>query len=154
MAWTDNLFRWLGFGRYNSTLPTVADGDTEELQVDAHGRLRVALDTPQTEPTTRYTSSAAERSASAKATGGVAREVDCLSTSASERYLLLIDKATAVAGGDAPFSRSVVPPDGQASITFDGGYTVTNGLQVALSATPDTYTDPGADEGLFYVEMD
>jgi hypothetical protein len=44
MAWTDNLFRWLGFGRYNSTLPTVADAAIEELQIDSRGRLRVALE--------------------------------------------------------------------------------------------------------------
>jgi hypothetical protein len=44
MAWTDNIFRWLGFGRYNSTLPTVSDAQVEELQVDSRGRLRVAID--------------------------------------------------------------------------------------------------------------
>lgn len=44
MAWTDNLFRWLGFGRYNSAPPTLAEGEVQELQLDASGRLRVAID--------------------------------------------------------------------------------------------------------------
>jgi hypothetical protein len=48
MAWTDNLFRWLGFGRYSSTLPTIAEGQVEELQVDQRGRLRVAIDSVAT----------------------------------------------------------------------------------------------------------
>ncbi len=54
MAWTDNLFRWLGFGRYNSTLPTVAEGQVEELQIDSRGRLRVAVDAAASAFAARY----------------------------------------------------------------------------------------------------
>ena len=191
MAWPDNLFRWLGFGRYNSSLPTVAEGQVEELQVDSRGRLRVAIEssgaalqaryqaspTPvadgeltdvlvdtlgrlqlvladPAEPATRYLSAAAERSASAKITAGTVREVQVISTSSADRYLMLIDKSGAVAGADAPFYRAFVPAGSQVSVTFGPPRSFGAGLQVALSSTAATWTDPGADEALFYVEMD
>lgn len=59
MAWTDNLFRWLGFGRYNSTLPTVAEGQVEELQVDSRGRLRVAIEAAVAAFAARYSAAPA-----------------------------------------------------------------------------------------------
>lgn len=161
MAWTDNIFRWLGFGRYNSTLPTVAESAVEELQIDQRGRLRVsveaapaALAVAQAEPATRYVSAAVERAAQPKAAPGVVREVQVISSAAVVRYLLLFNKTTALAGGDVPFYRLEVPSGGQVGVAFTGGYTFSVGLRVALSSTALTYTDPGADEGLFYVEMD
>lgn len=161
MAWTDNIFRWLGFGRHNSTLPTLGEGDVEELQVDQRGRLRVALeatsvalDVAAAEPATRYLSAAVERQAQAKATAGVVREVTVISNSASDRYLMLVNKATAVIAGDAPFYRAFVPAGAQVSVTFPGGHTFSTALRVALSSTALTWTDPAADEALFYVEMD
>lgn len=162
MAWTDNLFRWLGFGRYNSTLPTVAEGQTEELQVDQKGRLRVAveaatvsLETDRAEPGTRYMSAALERQATAKATAGVLREITvALDGGAPQRYLQLFDRAAALAGGETPFFRSIVPGGGQVNAVFDGGYTLSNGLVVAVSSTLATWTDPAGDEAVFYAELD
>lgn len=161
MAWTDNLFRWLGFGRYNSTLPTVGEGEVEELQIDQRGRLRVAIEATsvalgveQAEPATRYVSSTLERSAQAKASAGVVREVQVISTSASERYLHLINAIGALSGGETPLYRMIVPAGGAIAVTFPGGYSFATGVVVALSSTLATYTDPGADEAFFYVEMD
>lgn len=161
MAWTDNIFRWLGSARYNSSLPTVPESGVEELQIDQRGRLRVsveaapaALAVASAEPSSRYLSAAVERAALVKASPGIAREVQVISSSAATRYLLLFNKTAALAGGDVPFYRLTVPAGGQVGVTFTGGYTVSVGLRVALSSTALTYTDPGADEGLFYAEMD
>lgn len=161
MAWTDNLFRWIGFTRFNSTLPTLAEGEVSELQADQRGRLRVALEassvaleTAPAEPATRYLSSVLERSAQAKAAAGVVREVHVISTSVSERYLHLINKNGALVNGDAPFYRMRVPAGGALAVAFEGGHTFATGLRVALSSTLATYTDPAADEAFFYVEMD
>lgn len=161
MAWTDNLFRWLGFGRYNSSLPTIDEGQTEELQVDQNGRLRVALEaasvtlgTVIAEPATRYISASLARQAQAKASAGVVREVTVINTSGSARYLMLFDRTSALTGGEAPFYRQIVPAGGQTTKWFEGGRTFATGLCVALSSTIATWTDPAADEGFFYVEMD
>lgn len=191
MAWTDNLFRWLGFGRYNSTAPTLAEGAVEELQLDQRGRLRVAVEGSSTplqgryeasptpvadgeltelltdadgrlrvasgeraEPAIRYLSGALERQASAKAVAGSVREVTVLSQSATDQYLMLVDQATALTGGEKPFYRALVPAGAQVSVSFDADHSFDDGLQVALSSTAINWTDPGADEGLFYAEID
>lgn len=191
MAWTDNIFRWLGFGRYNSTPPTLAEGAVEELQLDNRGRLRVAVETanaslqgryraapapvadgeltdllvdaqgrlqlalaPAAEPSTRYVSTALEREAAAKVSGGKVREVVVISTSASDLYLMLVDKGAALAGGEQPFFRALVPAGSQVSVAFQAPHSFATGLRVALSTDPVTWADPGVDEGLFYVELD
>lgn len=191
MAWTDNLFRWLGFGRHNSTPPTLAEGAVSELQVDHRGRLRVAVESanaslqgryraapaPVAEgeltdllvdaqgrlqleladpapPSTRYVSTALERDAAAKSSGGKVREVSVISTSTADLYLMLVDKGSALAGGEQPFFRALVPAGANVSKSFATPHSFSAGLRVALSSTPVTWTDPGADEGLFYVESD
>jgi len=161
MAWTDNIFRWLGYARYNSSLPTVSEGQVEELQCDQNGRLRVALeatdvtiDTSVAEAATRYVSSSAERQAQAKGSAGVLREVHVINTSASERYLQLFDRTSALSGGEAPFARDIVPAGGSVRIWWEGGRSFAQGLRVALSSSIATWTDPTADEGFFHVEMD
>ncbi len=161
MAWTDNLFRWLGFARFNSSLPTLGEGDVEELQCDQRGRLRVALeassislDAAPAEPAARYVSSALERSAQAHSGAGVVREVQVISTSASLRYVHLINKDGAPSPGDQPCYRQLLPAGGAVSITFPGGHSFATGLRVAISASLLTWSDPGADEALFFVEMD
>lgn len=159
MAWIDNLFRFLGHGRHNTTLPTLGEGDVEEMQVDSRGRLRVALeatsvslDVEAAEPATRYLSAARERQATAKASGGIAREVSVHSNAAA--WLHVFDRATPATAGSAPIYRHVVPAGAQLTVSFTGGRTFATGLVVALSSSAETWADPGADEGLFYVEMD
>lgn len=156
MAWPDNIFRWLGFGRFNSVLPTIAEGAVEELQVDQRGRLRVAIETGATRApaSVRYLSSAAERTAQAATGARTVREVQVINTAAATRYLQLFDRTDAPPGGAAPIYRALVPPGAQVGVVFDGGRAVTNGLRVVLSSTAATYTDPSADEGLFYAELD
>jgi hypothetical protein len=40
MNWPDQIFRWLGFGKYSSQPEALAEGDVSNLVLDSRGYLR------------------------------------------------------------------------------------------------------------------
>lgn len=72
-------------------------------------------------------------------------------TVVGDRYLLVIDKATAPVNTDDPIIRARIS-GGFASIDLGlYGHEVTSGVSVAISTTPGLLTLPGANEGYFQV---
>ena len=45
-SWTDQVFKWLGYGRYRTSPTPVGDGQVTELLTDALGRLQVVSGAP------------------------------------------------------------------------------------------------------------
>jgi hypothetical protein len=43
MAWPDQIFKWLGYGKYQSAPVAAADGATAPLLIDPHGRLQASV---------------------------------------------------------------------------------------------------------------
>ncbi len=113
-----------------------------------------AVVTELDEPSTRFVSSALAREEQVFTGAGKVREVSVLNTGGSTMYLMLFDQTAALAGGEAPFYRHIVPAGSQLTVEFRGGRTVANGLRAALSSAAVTWTDPTVDEGLFYGEID
>lgn len=43
MGLLDEVFKWLGYGRYNSAPPTIGDGQLSEFQTDINGNIKVNI---------------------------------------------------------------------------------------------------------------
>jgi hypothetical protein len=104
----------------------------------------------------QYVSTAVENVAVAKATPGRALHVDVsLPGVAADRWLLLIDKATAPIATD-PAVRQRLLPSGTVYGTLDFpatfGQELAAGVAVAISTTPGVLTLPGGSEAWFTVD--
>lgn len=111
MSWSDSIFKFFGFARYNTVAPTPAAGEAVELQADAQGRLRVALGDASFTPVgamrvtedpaglTWATSAAGGGAASAtvKATGGTFYAIYATNGGTTDTWLHVCDGTTRLA---------------------------------------------------------
>lgn len=102
-----------------------------------------------------YASAAREKKASIKAARGVLFSVVAANlASGGDRYLFVVNKATAIADNDLPTLPPIRLTAGETK-----GYTFpvedpaifSLGIQVGVSTTDDVYTAPAGAEGHFYV---
>ncbi len=100
-------------------------------------------------PGTRVRSAAKENTKTIRATAGRLLRLDASNLGVEDVFLQLHDKATAVANADVPAFTMFMPAKAIRSIT---DHKLTNGLQVALSSTSDTYTAVATAAGWFYAE--
>lgn len=130
-SFLDLVFRWLGHTRHNTVAPTVADGNTEELQCDVKGALRVTA-----KPAGSYTRP------TELASSGIIHTAPCrlvelhaVSESSEDRYLQLFDGTVLPEDGTAPYYAVKIPTGGVLSMTFDVEFAFTSGLVWCLSST-------------------
>lgn len=101
MAWTDTIFKFIGLARFNTITPSLANGQTSELQCDDRGRLLVS-----TEPVSTLWSdggiSAAERVV--KNTAGKLHQVFGRNTGGADKYIFFFNHAAS--GGSRPTNGS------------------------------------------------
>jgi hypothetical protein len=89
-------------------------------------------------------SSALENEVQVKASAGTLWELTVTADSAaSQRYVHVFDQVGALAGGETPVARFLLPAGGQVTYTPVGGLALSTGLVVATSTTLATYTSPG-----------
>jgi hypothetical protein len=144
MAILDKVFRWLGHGRYYSSLPTPAsNGDVVEQLFDAYGR---AVVVPGTTAPSGVT---ATRQLTAANTGALASgaaslvEVSVWNSGAVALWFQVHDKSAAVGSGDACVDQVYVPAGGTVGWRPLVPVAATTRLRWAASTTASTYTAPG-----------
>jgi hypothetical protein len=146
MSILDKVFRWLGHGRYWSSLPTAAaNGDIVELLVDGYGRLQVVNASAAPAGVTATRQLAAANTGSLKAAGaGSLVEVTLWNSGAAAIWFQIHDKASAVSGGDACIDQIMVPAGGSVGWRPAVPVAASAQLRWAASTTAATYTAPGA----------
>lgn len=140
-------------------LVEVENGQDQRPATDLYGRIWV-VDAPPTvtAAASHYTSAAAEQT-KLIATGQqviYTAQMIIIAGLASDRYLMLFDKATAPANNDVPIWRAALPNQGagigECGISFaDRPIAVSLGLGIAISTTANVLTLPGAGQAYFMV---
>lgn len=139
-------------GVYRAVAPTLADKQKYILLLDVNGNLKVRNAGPMgSDGTVVPMGAALVKTFAAKNTAGKLRYIEGWATNAlaDVRYLILIDKAGAVAANDpAVFS---YPLPGSSNNLFPivlpfPDMPFANGIKIAISTTPFIYTAPVADE--------
>ncbi|WP_394835829.1 hypothetical protein LVJ94_02735 [Pendulispora rubella] len=155
MGWETSIFRWLGFGRHNTTPPSLVPGEVGELQLDPHGNLKVTVVAAGVGPPMglRADSPATSWSApSGLAAHGTIREAPCLlyrvfgsNEGPAKRWIMLFDATSLPADGALPSFAIPVVEGGSFAIDLQRTRPFASGLAWAASSTPGTLTiDPGA----------
>lgn len=146
MTILDKVFRWMGHGRYSSSLPTAAaNGDVVEFLVDPYGRLQVISASAAPTGVTAVRQLTAASTGSLKSAGaGSLVEVSLWNSSAAAIWYQVHDKASAVSGGDACIDQIMVPAGGSVGWRPAVPVAASTQLRWAASTTAATYTAPGA----------
>jgi hypothetical protein len=145
MAILDKVFRWLGHGRYWSSLPTAtSNGGVVELLSDAYGRLRVVVDST-TAPTAAVVSyhdtvDPADKD-EIKVTGGTLLALHGFNDSESDTVYLQIHDASGEPDPDTvPVMVFRLEPGAHFAWGLDAGRTFTDGIYWATSSVCGGYT--------------
>lgn len=143
-AWTDQVFKWLGFGRFRASPTAVGDGQVAELLTDAVGRLQVALSAAAPAGVVAVRQLTAANEGALKAAGpGSLVEVALWNNGAVPLWFQVHDKSAAVVGGDACVDQVMVPAGGAMGWRPAVPVAAATRLRWAASTTPGTCTVPG-----------
>lgn len=145
MAILDKVFRWLGHGRYYSSLPTPAsNGDVVEQLFDAYGRAVVVPGTTAPSGVSAVRQKTAANTGTLKAAGtGSLVEVSVWNSGSVTLWFQVHDKASGVSGGDTCVDQILVPAGGTVGWRPLVPVAATAQLRWAASTTAATYTAPG-----------
>lgn len=130
----------LSTAKYNSTQPTLSNGEGSILQVNSRGELITA----QGVDPTLFTDFGANATASVKGSAGRVLSFSCNNGNSSIRYLQLHNKASAASNGEVPLLVFPIPGSSVFSIGTDFftniGVAFSTGIAFAFSTTQGTYT--------------
>lgn len=144
MAWPEQIFRWLGYGRYSASPTAISDGSSTPLLVDPYGRLVTAFSTSAPSGVTAVRQKTAANTGTLKAAGtGSLVEVSVWNSGAVALWFQVHDKASAVSGGDTCVDQILVPAGGTVGWRPLVPVAATAQLRWAASTTAGTYTAPG-----------
>lgn len=136
MSILDKVFRWLGHGRYWSSLPTAAaNGDIVELLTDAYGRLQFVA--ASVTYSAYKPSAGADKKGVIKASAGSLRYVQVSSKDTAGCWFQVLNQATSPAGGE---STSIVltvwiPAGESRAISLPADLAFSTGIAWAASTT-------------------
>lgn len=144
MSWPEQIFNWLGYGRYYASPSAVADGATAPLLIDPYGRLQFAAAAAAPAGVTAVRQLTAASVGTLKAGAGSLVEVTLWNSGASALWFQVHNKASDPVNADACVDQVLVPAG--AAIGWRPAVPVACGTQVrwAASTTPGTLTLPGA----------
>jgi hypothetical protein len=147
--WVEQIFRWLGHGRYNATPPALADGEVREMQLDDAGNLKVNLSVGTVTAGEAAAASNAQTTAPAstgviKSSAGSLLMISGWNESGDDRYLVLCDAVTAPADTTATtttaFKIFKVPAGSVFSFVPPRGLVFATGISWVCSTTRATLT--------------
>jgi hypothetical protein len=148
--WTEQVFKWLGFGRYRASPTAVGDGQVVELLVDPYGRLRTADEGPTP---LGYSRTLEDTGALVKNTPGELIELWGFSRdTGQDLYLLLVNKASAAADEDTPLEVFPIPAGQPFAFSPKAPLAFSVGIAWAVSTLPDEVLFPMSD-GAFCVTV-
>lgn len=139
-SWTDQVFKWLGFGRYKASPTPVGDGQVTELLTDSIGRLLVAGGAPPVTAVMRQLQAA--HAGAILAAPGRLVELGVWNKGASGYWLMLFDTlvASPPSAGNVPLAQLYVPAGATLGWRPVGSLTFATGIYWALSTTPGSFT--------------
>lgn len=154
-TWLRTIFRFLAFGRYNTTPPSASDGDAVPLQCDASGNLKVAVVSGGGGSTTwnDQASAAYVAARAVKAAAGSLYQLFGFNNGSSDRYLQVFDSATEPAPGTKPVFSFPVPAGQSFSLDLPRPRAFSTGIYVAASTTGHEFTEDGAALFFFNAEV-
>lgn len=154
-SFTDLVHKWLGHGKYNTTLPTLTDGQVGENQCDSRGRLIVSIGADG--------GVATETSAGTSWVHALTHDDKGLVTASASKHLcsFWVQSSYATAGyiqfhnlaatGSLVSTTSIpaiaplyIQANGLVSITFARGKLFSTGIVWAFSSTPNVWTEVAA----------
>jgi|GEM_PF-4173474 len=145
MGWPEQVFKWLGYGKYSASPTAVADGATSPLLIDQYGRLQVVNASAAPAGVTATRQLTAANTGSLKGAGaGSLVEVTIWNSGAAAIWFQVHDKSSAVSGGDACIDQVMVPAGGSVGWRPAVPVPASAQLRWAASTTAATYTAPGA----------
>lgn len=101
MGWPEQVFKWLGYGKYSASPTAVADGATSPLLIDQYGKLRVLAEISGSATYSAYkTPSGADKKGVIKSSAGSLRYVQVTSKDTVGCFFQVLNQATAPAGGE------------------------------------------------------
>lgn len=141
-------------GVYNTTQPTLTNGQRGDAQLDARGNLRVSATQNVIASSVNITSVGVSfgtiTKANLKGSAGNVRGIYVTNTNAAVRYFQIHDKATAPAGTDVPVASYIIPAGtatAPATLFIEDSFFGPNGKYLAtgvgwaISTTNATFTD-------------
>lgn len=148
MAWPEQIFKWLGYGQYRSSLPTAAsDGGSVPLLTDAYGRQRVVVDAASGSGSyATYTHTGLIYQAQVKESAGTVRQIVVTNTdTASDAWFAMFNLATMPGltpeDLDAVTTILVVPAGETVSLPFEADVTYANGIAFMAFTTAELDTE-------------
>lgn len=143
-SWPEQIFRWLGYGKYQASPVAVADGATAPLLIDPYGRVQMVAAAAAPAGVTATRQLAAANTGFLKAAGaGSLVEVALWNNGAVALWFQVHDKASAVSAGETCVDQVLVPAGGAIGWRPAVPVAATLQLRWAASTTPATYTVPG-----------
>lgn len=145
MGWPEQIFNWLGYGRYKASPTAVADGNTAPLLIDPYGKLKVLAEISGAATYSQYQVGAgADKKGIIKETAGSLRYVQVSNKDATGYWLILLDMADVPAGGET--TEVVFPvwvPAGESrAIDLPADMVFSTGIAWAASTTMGEVTLP------------
>lgn len=145
LPFSQTVFKWLGFGRYNAVLPTIANGQAAEMQVDRRGRLRVVTSADDSASELLYDDSAVGYRRIVKASAGEVAYMIAANGGASDRWLHVFNASGYPADGSSPLFRLKVVAGQTGALDLPLRRAFATGIVWAVSSTFSTLTlDTGA----------
>lgn len=145
MGWPEQVFNWLGYGKYTASPVAASDGGTKPLLIDPYGRLQVSTAPAAPAGVTAVRQLTAASAGALKSAGaGSLVEVTLWNSSTAAIWFQVHDKASAVSGGDACIDQIMVPAGGSVGWRPAVPVAASTQLRWAASTTAATYTAPGA----------
>lgn len=158
-------------GVYNTSAPTLTNGQRGDMQLDVNANLKTReqyqpgyedntngnaatieklLAGVSTYSPTLFTNFGANATLNVKATAGNVYAIHCQNTNAAIRYIQIHNTATTPGGGAVPLLSFAIPASSSVTITHDllvaGGVYFSTGIAFAFSTTLGTYTAGTAGE--------
>jgi hypothetical protein len=144
MAWTDTVFKFISYGRYNTITPALTNGQISELQVGADGRLLVNA---QATSTVWSDGGISTSERVVKAAAGKMYQIFGRNTGATDKYIFIFNHGAS--GGSRPANGSTaaifVPVKVRAGEAFSIDIqqrprAFSTGLYWGVSSTDATFT--------------
>jgi hypothetical protein len=142
MGWPEQVFKWLGYGKYSASPTAVADGATSPLLIDPYGKLRVIAEINGSATyTPLYATSGSAKRGVIKSSAGSLRYVQVSSKDASGCWLLLMNKASLPINTDTAVIFPLWVPAGETrAVNLPADLPFPTGIAWAASSTPGDVT--------------
>ena len=145
MSWPEQIFKWLGYGKYTTATPSgVADGAVIPILVDTYGRVQVSSSAAAPLGVTVVRQKTASNQGSLKSAGaGSLVEVTLWNNGAVALWFQIHDSNIELSGGETCVDQIMIPAGASMGWRPAVPVACTTQLRWAASTDPAIFTEPG-----------